>query len=155
MQSELVFTQLQDFFSTPQALKTAASIKEGSQIAIQIKDLSTFCLKKTEDSLILIAEAPSHPDLTFFVGPHTSSRLLELKNEDIGTLGLSIFKLMMSNDTQEKITLKIHSDFLTLLRNGYFQVLAQGGPAVMQFLTQNGFDSFSKIKSVISQMRDK
>ena len=155
MQSETAFSHLKDFFSSPQAQKTAVSLRAGAEIAILVDGLPSFCLRKSENALELSNEIPDHPDLTFFLGVESPARLKELKNEEIGTLGVSIFKLMVSEDPREKIRLSVHADFFQLARNGYFKVLAEGGPQVMRFLAEKGLGNFSKIKSIISQLKDK
>lgn len=155
MNSEPAFSYLNHFFSSPQAQKTSATIRKGTEIAIQVEGLPSFCLKKDEQGLELLAQAPSHPDLTFYLGADTPALLSELRSEEITDLALSIFKLMVSDDPRKKIKVSVHVDFFRLINNGYFKVLAQGGPEVMRFLAEKGLGNFSKIKSIISQTKEK
>jgi len=152
---DLAFSQLQDFFNSSQAQTTATCLKEGTEMVIQVEGASSFCLKKTETHLELFNASSSNPDMTFSLGLEAPGCLWNIKDLDIGSQAISIFKLMVSPQSKKRISVKVHADFLTLFKNGYFKVLTAGGPEVVRFLRLNGLGSLSKIKNTISQMKDK
>jgi len=126
---------------------------DGAVLAIQVGNEAPFTLLKHEGGLTLNPTAPASPDMTFFLGDEIPGLLDRLNSNDISEIGISIFNWIFEADQKKRITAKIHVDSFSILKKGYFGVLAQGGLPVMQYLAGKGLGSLAKIKSNLSKLR--
>lgn len=142
------------FFEKPVCVKAAAPLKDGVTIALHLADTEVLTLEKISGRLNLLPSPPSAPDMTFYLGSKASESLSSIHSEDIGEIGIMIFDLMIHSDKEYRISVRVHANSFTLLRNGYFGVLTLGGAPVMTYLAKKGFGNISKIKNAISRLRN-
>jgi|694.fasta_scaffold60969_2 hypothetical protein len=145
---------LKSFFDKPVCSQAAAPLKDGVEIAIKIGTLETLTLKKQGGRLELFPSSSLSPDMTFSMGEQAGEALAAIQTEDIGEIGIMIFDLMIHPDKKNRISVKVHANSFSLLRNGYFGVLALGGAPVMTYLAKKGLGNISKIKNALSRLKD-
>lgn len=145
--------KLQHFFERSICQQTGSYLKEGVEIRLELPDAPSLSLKKTATKLELLTEIPRQPDMTFYLGKEIPRLLSGLTFEKPAEIGLSLLDMVLSNEEDTKIRIKIHIDSFGMIRNGYFRVLASGGSPLMNRLGKFGLGNFSKIKTIISQLR--
>ena len=153
----MMFNELQGFFqSNPLSQKAADSIKDGREIAILVTDGEnefpyTFAKESGKNAF---RNSPAvRPDVTFRIPVASVREIVEAKFESVGQVGLRIFEKIISSDPGQKIQVKLHTGFLSLLTGGYLGVLTSGGTDVAKFLASKGLGSMSKVKDTISKMQ--
>ncbi len=137
-------------------MRAAYSIKDGREIEILIIDgpakMSYTFTKKGGKNLVLEG-VPSSADLTFTLPKKSADEIIHSEFDSIGQIGLRIFEKMLSEHEDQKIKVKLHAGFLSLMTGGYFGVLTAGGSEVASFLAMKGLASMGKIKDTISKMK--
>jgi len=152
--SEEHLAELKKFFDKPVSQTGTKPLKNAIEVAIYIEGEGPVTLTKKDGVAIILAQAPTAPDMTFWVSMKALQELNEIQTQDVGDIGVGILKLMAHGDPGFKIKAKVHIGLFTLLRNGYLNVLPLGGPAVMKFLATKGFTGIGKIKEAISHLKD-
>jgi hypothetical protein len=147
------FKRLHIFFEKSVCQKTAIYLKQGTEIALELDGGSQLSLKKNESSLVLLTKIAESPDLTFYLGKDIPKLLAELPYETTPEIGLSLFEMIRAEQKERKIRIKVHADTFTMIRNGYFRILAAGGAPVMGYLAKFGLGNLAKIKTTISNLR--
>ena len=153
-------SQFKTFFEdSPLALKAAHSIKDGKEIALTIvsknaehsEEHLTFVKIKGQNR---IEERQSRrADLTFII-PHASALDLVTQEFDtVGQVGLFIFDRIITDDSTQKIQVKLNCGVLSLMTGGYLGILGAGGTEVAQYLATKGLGSLGKIKETISKLK--
>jgi hypothetical protein len=133
---------LSQFFRERRAPKRAlAALREGVEIGIQIGGQLECAVFRREDDIYVERREAIHPDFVFSLTPETVIVLAQQTTDDIGNIGLAIFKEMLAGSVQ----VKMPSGLFWVLRNGYLEVVATGGPAVAAYLAQVGLNSPTRI----------
>jgi len=153
MNAESSFYQLRSFFEKPVCQKAAEPLKDGAELAIQVGNETPFSLFKQRGQLALHPTAPTSPDMTFVLGGQIPTLLNQLGSNEIAEMGISIFNWMLEKDENKRISAKVHVDSFSILRKGYFGVLAQGGLPVMQYLATKGLGNLGKLKNALGKLR--
>jgi len=148
-----------EYFSRPIAEKAAKSISNGAQVGIQIKDLNDTIIESltfTKEGGVNVVQPhpPRDPQISFSITPQAAEVILSNTSEDIGSIGVGILKLVMSQDPNLKVSVKFHAGFLTLLAKGYFGVLTAGGVAVASYLGEHGLNGMSAIKAAFKKLKE-
>lgn len=151
--SEDAFASLKAFFDRAVAQKATGPLRNGVQISLDVDGRKLSLVK--EHGRAEIRDVPAvKPDMSFTVPSAAVAELVASTTEDIGEIGVSILKLMASEDEKKKVRAKVHIGGFALLTNGYLGVLPLGGATVMKFLATKGMGGLSKIKDGISKLRD-
>ena len=146
---------MEDFFSSTLAERAAQGLSSAACIALHIDATNVF-FTRVDKKNFLITEFTGNPDLHFWIPEVTMRHFIAIGCSDgtsLGTMGVSIFEHIVSQDESRKVKFKVEANFLTLWSKGYFSVLKAGGPEVASFLTRWGLDSASKIGKLLNQMR--
>lgn len=106
------------------------------------------CGKTTE----LRPGAASDPDFVFCFPPAAIERL-ESQVGEVGDFAVELFRLVVSEDPQEQIGLRIRAPFARLVRRGYLGLLASGGPRVLAFGAAHGVRTLSALKRLVEESR--
>ena len=151
-------SKIQEFLDLPLAQEAAKPLSDRALVALHVEgDKFFFRRKKGSNTLLKAEDVEDEPvDLHFWVPSSSLEQLLELgKQKDTGMakMGMSVIETIMTNDDARKIKFRLDSGFLTLWSKGYFSILKAGGPELARFLSKLGFDSISKIKDLVKQMR--
>jgi hypothetical protein len=136
------FEVLCSFFRERRAPRRAlAALREGVEIGIQIGGQLDCAVFRREKDIFIERREAIHPDFVFSLRPETVVVLAQQTGDDIGEIGLAIFKEMLAGSVQ----VKMPGGLFSVLRNGYLEVVATGGPAVAAFLAQAGLSSPARV----------
>jgi hypothetical protein len=130
------------FFRERRAPRSAlAAMREGVEIGIQIGGQLDCAVFRRDNEIFVERRKAIHPDFIFSLNPETVVVLAEQTTDDIGNIGLAIFKEMLAGS----VHVKMPGGLFSVLRNGYLEVVATGGPAVAAYLAQVGLNSPARI----------
>lgn len=149
---------MQEFLSLPLAEDAARPLSNRALVALHVEgDKFFFRRDKNGNTLLKPEDVEGEAvDLQFWVPSSSLDRLLELgkqKETGMAKMGMSVIETILTNDESRKIKFRLDVGFLTLWSKGYFSILKAGGPELSRFLAKLGFDSISKIKDLVKQMR--
>ena len=147
------FSRLQEFFSRDVSTRATKPLKDNIEIALHLDSLTPVCLTKTDGKLLLKESVAKSPDMSFWVSSAAINQLCDFQTEDIGEIGIQIIKLMLTENTDIRLKVKVHIGSIALFTHGYLGVLPLGGATVMKFLASKGFSNIGKIKDAISKVR--
>lgn len=148
------FEKVRTLFDKDVCQQGTNPLKGSAQIAIYLDDAGPVLLTKRDGKAIVLKEAPSKADMTFWI---TSQGLDYLRSQpagDVGEVGVAILQLMASDDPKLKMRAKVHIGLFDLVLKGYLGVIPLGGPTVMKFLASKGFTGMGKIKDAISKFKE-
>lgn len=147
--------RFEKFLTSPLAVKASQGLSDRISIAMHVDgDTYFFRRKKGENTLTRVEDVK--PDVHFWVPLSTLRHLLalaELPGTGIGTMGVAIFERIFTGDESLKVKFRVDTGFLGLWSKGYFSVLKAGGPEVASYLARFGFDSLSRVKDVLKNIR--
>lgn len=144
------FEVLHLFFRDRQAPRHAlAALREGVEIGIQIGEQLNCAVFRRDTDVFVERREAIHPDFVFYIRPETVVVLAQKTKDDIGDIGLAIFKEMLAGSVQ----VKMPGGLMSVLRNGYLEVVATGGPAVAAFLAQVGLSSPARVFGFLKNLR--
>ncbi|OFZ56014.1 MAG: hypothetical protein A2428_07225 [Bdellovibrionales bacterium RIFOXYC1_FULL_54_43] len=146
------------YFERDVAQRAAETIADGAQIEFKIQlsngsPVESFVFTRTNRKNEVRGAGANAPQLTFILTPESAELILSDPAEEIGLIGINIFKLILSPDANRRISLKLHVGFITLFSKGYFGVLAKGGHQVASFLASKGLDGLSAIKELLKKLK--
>ncbi|MDX9730304.1 MAG: hypothetical protein RBT63_00900 [Bdellovibrionales bacterium] len=158
MTTDDAYLLLTKFFQERNAPRQALSaLREGVEIGIKIgatgyreheAHLECAVFRKGHD-IQLERRKPRSPDFTFSLAPETVVVLANGTSDDVGDIGLGIFKEMLTGG----VAVQMPGRLISVLRNGYFEVVATGGPQVAAFLAQAGLSSPARIIGFLKSLR--
>lgn len=140
------------FFTGGLAETAARGLKESAVISLVI-DAEEFTFRRRDGRNRFQPGEAADPDIRFWVPAGAMQKLLLPQGKTIGEVGIRIFELVLSDDTELKIKFKVRAPFLRLWKRGYFTVLAAGGPSVAKFLASHGWGSLPRLREQIAQWR--
>lgn len=154
MTADDAFLLLNQFFQDRQAPRRAlAALREGVEIGIEIgskRSPEVVCAVFRQGSEVRVERrSPEKPDFIFSLSPETVSILANETRDDIGEIGLSIFKEMLVGS----VAVRMPGGLLSVMRNGYLEVVASGGPRVAAFLAQVGLSSPTRVIDFLKRLR--
>jgi hypothetical protein len=130
------------FFQERQAPRRAlAALREGVEIGIKIGGQLECAVFRRQSDIYVERRKAADPDFIFSLNPETVIVLAQQTTDDIGNIGLAIFKEMLAGSVQ----VKMPGGLFSVLRNGYLEVVATGGPAVAAYLAQVGLNSPTRV----------
>jgi len=153
MLPENQLTALQEFCDRSVFQAGTKPLKNGTEIAIYVDGKGPLNLIKREGRAVLLVEAPKKADLSLYMAPGALAALSALSTEDVGEVGVEILKLMAESDPDRKVEVKVHIGIIDFVFHGYLGILPLGGATVMKFLASKGFNSISKIREAIANLR--
>jgi len=146
-------TKLKTYFEEmPAAVDAATPLKDGVEIELVIEGHS-FTFKKESKKNRFMPGAPETPDVVFTLTKIAAEKIITSNAATVGEIGIDILKLIVSKDPSEKVRVASRVGPLTLIRNGYLNVIGKGGGTVAKFLAQHGLGSLGKIKNFISSIK--
>jgi hypothetical protein len=133
--------------------RAAAPLKDGTQIAITIKDDPGLyhVIREKGSTYVRRGPAPGKTQLSFTISSAAIERLNEFQSDSIGEFGIEFFRIMMSGKENEVLDVKLHVGLIGLTRMGAFKILMAGGPSVMGFLARKGFGSIKDIHRAVKK----
>jgi hypothetical protein len=147
------YALLSQFFQRALCAQATAPLKQGVEMAVSVDGDSEYTLQKTANGLVLLESTATNPHLSFKITPAALSALSEETFNDVGELGIALVKLIVSTEPEKRLDMKVHLGPMDLFLNGYFSVLALGGPGFMKFLATKGFSGIAQVKEALSRFR--
>lgn len=150
MSAQDAFQTLKSFFETRQAARQAlGSVKEGVEIGVVIGDSVDCALFREGAQPVVEQRAARNPDVVFHIRPESVYVLSHQTKDEIGDIGVNIFKEILAGNIQ----IRIPGRFMNIISNGYLDIIRKGGAPVTAFLARHGLGSVPKIVSTIKQMK--
>lgn len=146
MTADDAYLLLTQFFQERQAPRRAlAALREGVEIGIEIGPRQSPAVEcavfRRGPNVLVERRRANKPDFIFSLAPETVSVLANDTQDDVGEIGLGIFKEMLTGS----VAARMPGGLLSVLRNGYLEVVATGGPKVAAFLAQTGLGSPTRV----------
>ena len=147
--------RFEKFLASSLAEKASQGLSDRISIAMHVEGKTYFFRRRNGENTLSRVE-DIKPDVHFWVPLSTLRHLLalaELPGTGIGTMGVAIFERIFVADEAMKVKFRVDTGFLGLWSKGYFSVLKAGGPEVASYLARFGFDSLSRVKDVLKNIR--
>ena len=141
------------YFKRSIAQEASDPLTSGAQMEFQVGD-ETFTFKKEGQETVVTPGTSPSPQLKFQLTSSAADKILDNPSEDIGEIGVTIAKLIVSKDPNEQIRMNLNSGFLTLWNKGYLGVLKKGGSSFTAFLASKGMGGMGALKAAIKKMKD-
>jgi hypothetical protein len=150
MSADHAFDTLKDFFITRQASRQALrTLKEGVEISVVIDHSLECAVFRLGDDPQVERRAARSPDVEFHLRPETVYVLADQTKDEIGEIGIAIFKEVLAGNIQ----VRVPGQILNVVRNGYFEMMKQGGTPLASMMSRYGVGNVPKIISIIKGMR--
>ncbi|MGE3261571.1 MAG: hypothetical protein AB7K68_07320 [Bacteriovoracia bacterium] len=150
-------TNLKDFFQTPLADKAGSFLSEKATIALHVEEEAFLFRRKKGENVIEEADSKKcEADVHFWIPASALRHLLDLSGlpgTGLGVMGVAVLEHLFAGEPERKIKFRVDSGFLALWAKGYFSVLKAGGPEVASYVARKGFNSVTRIKEVLKNIR--
>ena len=124
-------------------------LKEGVEVAVVIGERVEAAVGWRDAKVYVERRAAHKPDVLFHVVPETVYVLKNTRVHDVGDFGVAVFKEILAGN----IRVKFPGSLLSFSRNGYLNILKEGGQKVMDFLAEKGLTGLLKIQKVIAKIK--
>jgi hypothetical protein len=144
------FEKLKNYLETRPASKNAIRhLKEGVEISIVIGHQIQCALVNDKGTPRLEKRPPNTHDVIFFLKPESVDLLIQNPGEDVGELGIAVLKEYLSGG----VRIQVVGSVFSIMRNGYLNIVKEGGVTFAKFLAGYGLTNVTKIISVIKGLR--
>ncbi len=144
------FELLKTFFSERQAPRLAlGKLRENVEIGIVVGGVLACAVFRRGSEIFVEKRDAAKPDFIFKLEPHTITVLAHQTRDEIGEIGLAVIKEMLAGSIQ----VQMPGGLMSVLRNGYVDVVSSGGAPVMKMLTKIGLGSPMKIVELFRKLR--
>ncbi|MCM2281026.1 MAG: hypothetical protein NDI61_04185 [Bdellovibrionaceae bacterium] len=132
MSANEAFQTLKNYFETrPPARSALRFLREGVEIGISIGGIMDCALFQHAGLPVVEQRAARNPDIVFTIRPESIYILNSQPTETVGDMGVAILKEMLAGNINARIT----GNVLDVLRNGYLEILKEGGSQVTKFIS--------------------
>lgn len=144
------FQLLKSFFLERRNTRAAlGKLRESVEIEIVIGGMVRAAIFRRGTEIFVEKREALNPDFVFRIEPQTVSILAHQTPDEIAEIGLAIIKEMLAGS----IRVEMRGGLISVLRNGYLELIASGGAPVMKLLTQIGLGSPTKIVELFRKIR--
>lgn len=109
-------------------------------------------LEQAPDGAHLRRGAADDPDFVFRFAPGSIDRLAAAGDE-VGEFAVALFALMLEDDPQLRVDLRIAASFPRLVGRGYLRLLIDAGPAVLAFGASHGIQTVGALRRFVARLR--
>ena len=109
-------------------------------------------LERDADGARLVPGAAADPDLVFHFPPAAIERLAAVEG-DVGDFATTLFALLLDDDPEHRVGLRIVASFPRLVARGYVRLLLAAGPAVLQFGARHGVADLASLRRLVRDLR--
>jgi hypothetical protein len=143
---------LKAFLETAEAARRATRpLDEGTEVGVVVDGAPARF--RAEGGRPVLRDEPAHdPAFTLVLPPGAVERLASLPPGDVGSLGVTFFRLMLERDPALHVGVRVHASTPRLLSQGWLGVLALGGLQVGLFLLKKGV---ANPRAAIDRLRGK
>jgi hypothetical protein len=111
-----------------------------------------FRLVRRAGESVLEPGRAADPDLAFCFSP-AAIETLEATRGSVGDFALALFRLMLEDDPERRVELRVAAPFTRLLRRGYVSLLLRGGPRLLRFGAAHGVRSLAELRRAVEAAR--
>ncbi len=108
-------------------------------------------LEQPRGTTQLLPGAAADPDFVFRFTPAAIARL-EAVGGGIGDFAVELFRLVLADDPELRVGLRIAARFGRLLRRGYLGLLVAAGPRVLAFGAAHGIRTPGALRRFVTQI---
>ncbi len=150
MSEQESFQALKDFLETkPASLQALKYLKEKKEISIIIGDQLHCAVYQVGKKPVVEQRVAKDPDVEFKMNPSSVETLMKHPGQDVGELGIAVLKEVLAGN----IGIRVVGSFFAILRNGYIDIIRQGGAGFLSFLGKHGLSSIPKITAKIKTLK--
>jgi len=106
--------------------------------------------RRAGESLLLPGDAPD-PDLVFRFSPAAIERLAGARGS-VGDFAVELFALIVSEDPDARVDLRVAAPFARLARRGYVGLLVAAGWRVLAFGARHGVRSLGQLRRLVKRL---
>ncbi len=152
MSEDETYETLKSYLETEEvAHKALRHLKEGVEVAVVIGERVEAAVG-WRDAKVYVERRPAHkPDVVFHVVPETVYVLNNTRVHDVGDFGVAVFKEILAGN----VRVRFPGNILSFSRNGYLNILKEGGQKVLDFLAEKGVTGLLKIQKVITRLKSR
>jgi hypothetical protein len=92
------------------------------------------------------------PDLAFCFPPAAIDELSRTQGR-AGDFALALFRLMLDDDPERRVAVRVIAPFTRLLRRGYVELLLRGGPRLLWFGATHGVRTLAELRRMVESAR--
>ncbi len=138
------------FFTTNPIPKEAlCHLKPGHEIRLLLDGREECALFYQQDQVFFEKRKAPTADVEFTVGPEAIRQLAHYTDESVGQFGITIIKEILLGHVQ----IRVSGSVMRILTGGYLNIIASGGPELLNFLTLYGLNNLSKIAQFIRSLK--
>lgn len=140
------------YFDRAVAQKAAEPLSNGVEIEFHVGENETFTFTRAAGKNCVLPNSASNPHFIFTLTPGAADAILADTATDIGTIGVNILRLAVSQDPNKKVSIRLKAGFLKLFSNGYFGLVTAGGAQLTSFLASRGLGGMGAIKAALKKL---
>lgn len=150
MSADDAFNTMKAYFEgRPAARQALRYLKEGVEVGISIGGMIDCALFQREGAPVVEKRPAENPDVVFQIRPESIYVLNNQPSEDVGDIGIAILKEMLAGN----ISLRVTGGVFEIVRNGYLEIIREGGTRVSAWLATHGMTSVAKIITTIKSLQ--
>jgi hypothetical protein len=150
MAASATFEKLKNYLeSRPAAQKAIPHLKAGVDISVVIGHQIQCALFNDGGQPKLEMRPAQNNDVVFFIKPESIDVLVQNPGDDVGELGIAVLKEYLSGG----VRIQVVGSIFSIMRNGYLNIIKEGGVTFAKFLANYGLTNVTKILSVIKSLR--
>jgi hypothetical protein len=150
MAATATFEKLKKYLeSRAAAQKAIQHLKPGVDIGIVVGHQIQCALFNDGGQARLEMRQAKNQDVIFYLKPESIDILIQNPGEDVGELGIAVLKEILAGG----IRIQVVGSIFSIMRNGYLNIIKEGGVTFAKFLANYGLTNVTKILSVIKSLR--
>ncbi len=107
---------------------------------------------QTEEGVQVQPGAAKRPDFAFCFTPASVDQLAAVDG-DIGDVAVTLFDLILSEDSNRRVGFRVLAPFWRLVRNGHVRLLLDGGPSVLSYGAAHGVGNVGQLRAFVATLR--
>jgi hypothetical protein len=150
MSANATFEKLKKYLeSRPASQKALVHLKKGVEISVVIGHQIECALFNDGGRPHLEMRKAKNHDVVFYIKPETVEVLAQHPGDDVGELGIAVLKEYLAGG----VRISVVGSVFGIMKNGYLNIIKEGGVTFTKFLATYGLTNVTKILSVIKNLR--
>ena len=144
------FDTLRSYFEDKSAPRRAlGGLRAGVEIGVTIGSTVDCALLQQNGQPKVERRKATNPDFVFAIRPETVYVLAKHPSDEVGEVGVAVLKEMLAGNVSVRFT----GSLMSVLSNGYLEVIKRGGSKFAASLAAHGLNSASRVTAAIRRMR--
>ena len=154
--NETMIQRFRVYFDREVAQKAAHSLSNGVEVEIELtgEHPEIFTFTKAAGKNQIKDGSASSPQLILKIPPQAAELILNDPANEVGTIGVTIAKLVISSDPERRIRISLKAGIFSLLTHGYLGVVTSGGAQFATYLASRGLNGMGAIKDALKRLKD-